>query len=65
MNCEKCGNYINNTAGICYCNQFQTYWNFSILPEKGWECPRCNRCYSPSTFMCYFCSPIKIEKKND
>jgi len=23
--------------------------------QKGWECPKCGRVYSPSTFMCYCC----------
>jgi len=22
---------------------------------QGWECPKCHRVYSPSTFMCYYC----------
>ena len=23
----------------------------------GWVCPRCSRCYAPSTFMCSYCGP--------
>lgn len=25
----------------------------------GWECPRCHRCYSPSTAACSMCVPDK------
>lgn len=23
--------------------------------QKGWECPKCGRVYSPSTSMCHYC----------
>jgi len=34
-----------------------TYYPYSPAPQQGWICPKCGRCYSPSTFMCYGCDP--------
>lgn len=31
--------------------------------QKGWECPKCGRTYSPTTPMCFFC-PYKYQEKN-
>lgn len=25
------------------------------MNDKGWECPKCGRVYSPSTIMCLYC----------
>ena len=25
--------------------------------QQGWQCPRCQRVYSPTTQMCLFCQP--------
>ena len=46
--------------------------------QQGWQCPICNRVYSPYTFMCYYCGqavttttsigtgePLVKDKKND
>ena len=29
------------------------------MSNKGWECPKCGRVYSPNTSMCFFCGGIK------
>lgn len=29
--------------------------NFYKPAPQGWECPKCNRVYSPSTPMCFSC----------
>lgn len=31
-----------------------------MLLQKGWECPKCGRVYSPSTSMCKYCSNESI-----
>ena len=43
------------------CDQFQTVWSFYTQSQKGWECPRCERCYSPWTSMCSFCGKNEIQ----
>lgn len=29
--------------------------NKFLTAPKGWQCPICNRVYSPMTPMCYYC----------
>jgi len=33
--------------------------------QAGWECPKCKRVYSPTTPMCLYCQPLKIEIVTD
>ena len=33
--------------------------------QAGWECPKCKRVYSPSTPMCLYCQPLKVETVTD
>lgn len=28
---------------------------FYRFSSQGWQCPGCQRCYSPSTIQCFFC----------
>lgn len=35
------------------------------LIQKGWECPKCGRVYSPSTLMCYYCGNEKTFATTD
>lgn len=28
--------------------------------QTGWQCPGCNRCFSPTTCMCLFCGTTDI-----
>lgn len=44
-------------TGVVYTLPFNWIW----WSQKGWECPKCGRCYSPTTNMCPFCG--KIESK--
>lgn len=30
--------------------------------QAGWQCPICNRVYSPMTPMCYYCGDNQIVK---
>lgn len=25
------------------------------MPQQGWQCPVCRRCYAPTTMMCLYC----------
>ena len=62
--CEECGLLLGNAAGRCYiCHPLTAagaavpnvtwFWG----SNKGWECPKCGRCYSPTTDMCLHCKP--------
>ena len=33
----------------------QTFNPTQLTPNRGWECPKCRRVYSPTTQMCLFC----------
>jgi hypothetical protein len=33
--------------------------DFNIV-NQGWQCPCCNRVYSPSTVMCYYCGNYEL-----
>lgn len=70
--CPNCGKpymYVGDIFGnpddyICACDRFDFDKPFlsppqfpcPALTEKGWECPRCGRVYSPSTTECYHCN---------
>ena len=28
-----------------------------IESDKGWECPKCGRCYAPTVGRCMYCGP--------
>lgn len=32
-----------------------------LFIQKGWECPKCGRVYSPSTPMCLYCGNKKVK----
>lgn len=57
--CDACR---RSTSGRCYDHQLGSVSSVPYptmpgisLTQKGWECPKCGRVYSPSTAMCYFC----------
>ena len=33
--------------------------------QEGWECPKCKRVYSPSSSLCFYCHPPKMESATD
>ena len=34
-------------------------YTWSYIPvDKGWECPKCGRVYSPSTVQCLHCGKV-------
>lgn len=37
--------------------------NEDLFIQKGWECPKCGRVYSPITPMCLYCGNKQINKK--
>ena len=40
--------------------------NLNMFAQRGWVCPCCDRVYSPTTPMCYYCGSKEFdEKKSD
>lgn len=37
--------------------QDQTIYTPIQIPDTGWSCPKCGRCYSPRTAQCFYCGP--------
>ena len=33
----------------------------NLFIQQGWQCPICGRIYSPTTPMCFYCRPTKVE----
>ena len=29
----------------------------NLMIQQGWQCPCCNKVYSPTTQMCFYCPP--------
>lgn len=29
-----------------------------VMPNVGWKCPSCSRCFAPNVSMCIYCPPI-------
>jgi|3_EtaG_2_1085321.scaffolds.fasta_scaffold08955_12 hypothetical protein len=61
--CYECGQTL--TTSGCSCKGQSGAWNSCYYPltwewpQKGWECPKCGRCYSPTTIMCFYCGNLK------
>ena len=62
--CGRCGKpklYIGDYWGQdpppwCTCPPIQQ-WSSGQFKKQGWECPKCNRVYSPSVDECANCRP--------
>lgn len=37
-------------------------WNST--PNKGWQCPQCNKIYSPNTYECHACNNKPLNPPN-
>lgn len=48
------GDYHYRTYGVPY--NYQPVQ----LHQLGWECPKCNRVYSPSMIMCSYCGQNQV-----
>lgn len=57
MTCPRCHAIMSNIDMIHFHN-CQSQPNISLenwVSRKGWECPKCGRCYAPGYPSCDFC----------